>query len=251
MRGEHAECVDERQRVHVSFVRDAQDQVEHPVHFSAGEVDREEHDFQALLMRVFRRFDGQVNRLFHGPLVCVLDDVLAGRNFHDHTLHAAIHGALDVVHHAARKGENFRAEVALHDILDGRGVTGRNHGHARFDAVHAGFGQSFGDADLVVLREDHAGLLFAVAQRHVVKLNLLRELKIGIYCGIKIPRAYEPLICLPRCIGHDDFLLMKLFYLRALANASGFTGLRGAWPERTRTTSSAAFVCNSSSDSTE
>jgi hypothetical protein len=59
------------------------------------------------------------------------------------------------------------------------------------------FGQSFGDADLVVFREDDSGLLLAVSQRNVVKLDLLGEFKTAVHSRIEIPRAYEPLVCLP------------------------------------------------------
>ena len=63
VRSQHAERVDQRQRVHVAFVGDARDQVQHPVDFRAGEVDREEDDFEALRVRVGRRFDRQIDGL--------------------------------------------------------------------------------------------------------------------------------------------------------------------------------------------
>ena len=144
-------------------------------------------------MRVGRGFDGEVDGFFQRPLVGVLDDVRAGRNFHHDALDAAIHGALDVVHHAARERENLRAEVALHDFLDGGGVARRHDGHARFDAVHAGFGEPLGDADFVVFREDDAGLLLAVAQRDVVKFDLLGKMKLLADGALKVPGADKPL----------------------------------------------------------
>ena len=119
---------------------------------------------------------------------------------------AAIHRALHVVHHAAREGENLRPEVALDDFLDRGGVARRHHRHAGFNAMHAGFGQRFGDADLVVFGEDDAGLLFAVAQRDVVKLDLLREMKLIAHRALKVPGTDEPLICLPRFLRHNEFL---------------------------------------------
>ena len=109
--------------------------------------------------------------------------------------HAAIDRALDVVHHAAGERENLRAEIALYDFFDGRGVAGRNHRHAGFDAVHAGFGQPFGNADLVVLGEDDAGLLLAIAQGDVVKLNLLGEMQLLANGVIEVPGTDKPLIC--------------------------------------------------------
>ena len=51
----------------------------------------------------------------------------------------------------------------------------------RFDAVYARFGKAFGDADLVILGEDDASLLLAVAQCHVVKLDVLREFEAAVH----------------------------------------------------------------------
>ena len=120
--------------------------------------------------------------------------------------HPAIDGALDVVHHAAGEGEDLRPQVSLDDFLDRGSIARRHHRHARFNAMNTGFGQRFGDPDLVVFREDDAGLLFAVAQRDVVKLDLLREMELIAHRALKVPRANEPLICLPRFLRHDEFL---------------------------------------------
>jgi hypothetical protein len=38
-----------------------------------------------------------------------------------------------------------------------------------------------------------------------MKLDVLGEIETAVYGGIEIPRAYEPLVCLPRCAGHNDF----------------------------------------------
>ena len=188
------------------------------------------------------------------PLVGVFDDVRARRHFHHDARHAAIDGALHVVHHAAREREDLRTQVALHDFLDRRRIARRHHRHAGFDAVHAGFGQPFGDADLVVLGEDHAGLLLAVAQRDVVKLHLLGEMQLLAHRLREIPRADIPLICLPGFLCHMlivPFVHKKFYRVAAAFKASGLTGFFGACPLSTRTTSSAALVCSSSSDSSE
>ena len=92
----------------MTFVRDAQDQVENPFHFGPAEVDGEENDFQALRMCVGGGFDGQIDGAFDRPFVGVFDDVLAGRHFHDNPGDAAIDRALDVVHHAAGEGKDLR-----------------------------------------------------------------------------------------------------------------------------------------------
>ncbi len=136
---QHAERIDQRKSVHVAFVCDAQDQIEHPIHFRAREIDGEKYDFEPLLMRERRGLNGKIDGLFHRPLIRVLDDVLAGRHFHHDAGNAAIHGALHVVHHAARKRENLRAKISLHDFLDGRFIARRHDGHARLDAMNSRF----------------------------------------------------------------------------------------------------------------
>ncbi len=159
---------------------------------------------------------------------------------------------LHVIDHAAGEGEDLRSEIALYDFFDGSGVARRNHGHAGFDAVHARFGQPFGDADLVVFGEDDAGLLLAVAQRNVVKLDLLGEMELltdglGKFHGLTnhlsvFQGSRDMMIFLPQKV---------IAVQRADFSASGLTGLRGACPLSTRTTSSAALVCRSASDSSE
>src|SRR5450759_2824681 len=50
VRRQHAEGVDQRQRVHVAFFADALDQVERLFQLGAREVDREEHHLEACLL---------------------------------------------------------------------------------------------------------------------------------------------------------------------------------------------------------
>ena len=102
--------------------------------------------------------------------------MLAGRHFHDYAFDAGVDGPLHVVHHAARKGKNLRSQITLYDLADGGFITWRDRRHSGFNALDAGLGQSFGDANLVVLGKDHAGLLLAVAQGNVMKLYPLGEL---------------------------------------------------------------------------
>ena len=80
---------------------------------------------------------------------------------------------------------------------------GRDDRHAGFDAVHAGFRQRLGDADLFVLGEDDAGLLFAVAQSDVMNLDVLRELEVLGDLRRIIPLADEPVVRFPRLICHS------------------------------------------------
>src|SRR5215469_1321729 len=197
VRSEDAEGIDQSQRVPVTFVRHTRDQVQHPLHFGAAEVNRKEHHFEALRMRVGGGLDGKIDSLFELPTVSVLNDVGAGRNFHHDALYAAIDGALHIVNHAAGKRENLGAELAPDDFLDGGGIAGRYNRHAGFNAVHARFSQTFGDANLVVHGEDHAGLLLAIAQRDIMELDLLGEMKLLANRLLKIPRAHKPFIGLP------------------------------------------------------
>ena len=63
------------------------------------------------------------------------------------------------------------------------------------------FGKPFGDADLLVLGEDDAGLLLTVAQRDVVYLDVLGKTEVLDDFVREIPRAYEPFLFFPglRC----------------------------------------------------
>jgi len=93
--------------------------------------------------------------------------------------------------------------LRLDDGLDGCGVGWRDDRHAGLDAVHAGFRQTFGDADFVVHGHDDAGLLLAVAQRDVVHFDVLGELEILDHFLRVIPLADVPVVRLPRCFaGH-------------------------------------------------
>src|SRR5580704_14148260 len=80
----------------------------------------------------------------------------------------------------------------------------------REKAMISGLGQRFGAPDLVVFGEDDAGLLFAVAQRDVVKLDLLRKMELIAHGALKVPRADEPLICLPGFLRHNEFLQIEI-----------------------------------------
>ncbi len=125
VRRQHAEGIHQRQRVHVPLVRHALDQVEHPADVGAGEVDGEEHDFEALAVRIRGGLRSKVSIAFSsGHWYAILDDVLAGRDLHDDALDARIGRTLHVLHHAAGEGEDLRPEVAPHDLADRR-VIGR------------------------------------------------------------------------------------------------------------------------------
>ena len=90
MRREHAKSVHQRERVHVAFVSDAQDQIENPFHFRASKINGEKYDFEPLLVGESGRLDGKINGLLHRPFICILDDVLAGRHLHHDAGNAAI-----------------------------------------------------------------------------------------------------------------------------------------------------------------
>jgi hypothetical protein len=184
----------------VAFVGDAQDQIENPFHFRASKVDGEKHDFEPLLVRESGRLNGKINGFLHRPFIRVLDNVLAGRHFHHDAGNAAIQRSLHVVDHAAGKGENLRAEVSLHDLLDRRFVAWRHHRHPGLNPVNPGFRQRLRDPDLVILCEDDAGLLFAVTQRDIVKFDLLREMELALNCFVEIPGTDKPFVCFPRLL---------------------------------------------------
>ena len=73
----HTKGIDQGERVHVTFIGDFANEVHHPAHLGAGKIDREEHDFEALLMGKLRCFDGCLDRLFKRPFISIFDDVRA------------------------------------------------------------------------------------------------------------------------------------------------------------------------------
>ena len=203
VRRDDAEGVDQRQRVHVAFLADLLDQVERPLDFGAREVDREEHHFEAVVVRELCGLDRGFDRLLQRPAIGELEHVLARRDLHDDAVDAGVDRALDVFLHAPREGEDLGPEVALDDFLDGVVVGRRHDRHAGFDAVDAGFGEALGDADLFVLGKNNAGLLLAVAQRYVVDLDIFRELKILRHLRRVIPFTNEPVVGFPGgWVGH-------------------------------------------------
>ena len=69
------ERVDENEPVHVPVALDRLDQVQELVDVGARRVDREEDDFEPVLMRKPRRLDRRLDRALVRPLVGELDDV--------------------------------------------------------------------------------------------------------------------------------------------------------------------------------
>ena len=201
----HAEGIHQDQRVHVPFSGHRIDEIENPVDFRAGEIDREEDDLQASLMGIGGGFDGQVNGFLQGPFVAVFDQVRAGRDFHDQALDAAVHGGVDIGLHAAAEGIDIRTQVALDDGLYGAEIVLGYGGKTRFDAVDAGFGQGLRNADLVIVGVGDGGLLLAVAQRNVVNLDGFREVEISGHLVVVVPGAAEPVIGLPRLFAHFNY----------------------------------------------
>ncbi|MPN49927.1 hypothetical protein SDC9_197551 [bioreactor metagenome] len=63
--------------------------------------------------------------------------------------------------------------------------------------MHANFVQLFGNGNLLVLCESHAGLLLAVAQGNVMNLDLIRKIPHLSGTLIKVPKACVPLIIAP------------------------------------------------------
>ena len=106
-----AEGVNHRQRVHVAFLGDALDQIQEPVDIRARGIDGKEDRVKAVLLGVLGCLDRQTDGFFQRPFVGVLDDVIAGRHFHDDAIDAAIDRPLDVFFHAAAEGEDLRAEA--------------------------------------------------------------------------------------------------------------------------------------------
>src|SRR5262249_46017172 len=96
MRRNHAESIDQRERIHMPVFPNALYQIERPFQFSAREIDRKEHDLKAVVMRILGSLDRGLNRLFHRPAIGEIDHVLAGRDLHHHTVDTGVDGTLDV-----------------------------------------------------------------------------------------------------------------------------------------------------------
>ena len=166
----------------------------------AGRVDREEGDRDALAVRVGGRLDGELDGALDRPAVAELDQVPAGWDLHHDAGHAAVDGALDVVEHAARERVDHRGQPERRDAPDRLLVVSGHRWQAGLDPVHAGLRERLGDPDLVVRGELDAGLLFAVAQRHVVDLDVRRQPQGPGDRGVMVPRAGEPPVRVPgRC----------------------------------------------------
>ena len=169
--GGHSHRVHQGQGVHVTLGGHTLDDLHQRVEVGAGRVDGKEDGVQAQLVGQAGGID-EVDRLFQRPAVGVLDDVVAGRDLDDDAGYAAVGRQPDVVDDAAAEGKDLGPKVALDDLTDGLLILLGDSGHPGFDAVHASLGQGLGDADLVVATQRESGLLLAVAQGHVVNLDL-------------------------------------------------------------------------------
>jgi hypothetical protein len=128
--------------------------------------------------------------------------MFAGRNLHHHARHPGIDRSLHIVHHTAGEGKDLRSQISFYNLLNGRGIIGRNHRHTGLDALHTGLGQGFGNANFVILVEGNACLLLAVSQGNIVNFDLIGEMQIRSYFIGKIPGADKPVVSFPRLIVH-------------------------------------------------
>ena len=177
------------------------DQVQHPVDFGAGKSIGKNTTSRPLRART-RGLDRQIDGLFQRPLVGVLEMcLLDGTSITmPSTPQSTARLTSSFMQRERRRsvGPRLRLTISLMASL-----SWRHDRHAGFDAVDAGLGQPFGDANLIVLAEDHAGLLLAVAQRDVVDLDLFGELKILRHLRRVIPFTNEPVVGFPGgWVGH-------------------------------------------------
>ena len=99
----------------------------------------------------------------------VLDVDVAGRHGDGHGVDTAVDGVLDVGDDGPVPGEDRGFEAELDDLARWPAFSSPQHGgDADLDLMHADLVQQLGDADLLVVREDDAGGLLAVAQGGVV-----------------------------------------------------------------------------------
>ncbi len=124
--------------------------------------------------------------------------MIARRNFDDDARGATFLGGLDVADDAAGEREDLRLQAEGGDVRDRGAILRRDGRHAGLDAVDAHGRQLLGDGHLLFAAEDDLGLLFTVAQRDVVHLDVLGEVERLADFRQPVPRARKPLLCLPR-----------------------------------------------------
>ena len=133
-------------------------------------------------------------------------------DFEHRSVAAGFLGLLDVSRYAAAERENLGAEVQIDDGFHRFLVLPRHGRHAGLDAIDAQLGELLGNGDLVFDGKDDAGRLLALAQRHVVNLDLAIDFEILGRFGIEIPRTDIPLIGQIRCRGHENSMLKRGLY---------------------------------------
>ena len=180
--------------------------------------------YKPFFVRGARGSDGHFDGFLQGPLVSVLEHVLAAGDLDDGAIHAAIGDAAHVLDDAARQGEDLGTELAAHDLAHGGFVLFRDGGRAGFDALHAQLSHGFGDAHLLGAAEEDAGLLLAIAQGKVVDFDLLGKLEAGGDFGQEVPGANEPVFRVPGGMGHAELLMQGLPENGMRCGAAYFSG---------------------------
>ena len=179
------------------FGRHLLDDVEEAIELGAGGVDREEDGVETGCLGGERGLDRRLHRALDRPAVAVLDHVIAGRDLDDDARAAARLDDVDLGRDTAGKAEDLSLEAKRGNVGDGCLVLRRHRRHTGLDAVDAERVELLRDGDLFLAAEDHGGLLFAVAQGHVVNLEVAAKgLLLPDFRQVR-PRAAEPFVCLP------------------------------------------------------
>ena len=176
--------------------------VEELGHRRSGGIDGEERHFQTVVVGVLGGLHRGFYRLLDRPPVRLLDEVMAGRYLHHDAADPAVEGELDVRDHASAEGIDLGGETLGHHSLYGIGIGGGDGGKTCFDAMDAGLGQGGCDPHLVVRGELDPGLLFPVAEGHIVNLDIRRDREPLGHLWQVIPGTREPEVGLPRLSVH-------------------------------------------------
>ena len=176
----------------MAILRNSRDDLHKIVKLCAAPIDGEKDRIQSPFACIAGRLHGKRNRLFQCPAIRAFNEAAAGRNFDDNALRTAVGNLVDICLHAARKGKDLRPEITFDDVCDGLCIRRRNGGHARLNPMDPPLGKPFRNGDLVVMREDKPGLLFAVAERHVMQLDLLRKIQLLSDLLRIVPRTVQP-----------------------------------------------------------
>ena len=198
----------------MSLIGHAGYQIEISIHVGTGAINCEEYCVQPVLSGALCCLDGQIDSLFIFPLIGVFNQVLTGGNLYNNAFYAAINNFQNILLHATGKCKNLRFTVAVMALsnLNNRLAVLRGDGrHTSLDTMHAHLGHFISKSNLLLFVKNDAGLLLTVPKGHIMKFDLLCEIKVFQCFWGEVPGTGKPLFLVPRCVFHYDVLLYIIY----------------------------------------